>query len=293
MLSELPAPQKADPTHEPLAALARFSFDWAASLCDPGMGCTAYHRGWSMVRLLESDGARPAGEAFFTEQLRLAGQGNRRRVLLSGAADTGLASLVLHALRPIGVEPEIVMIDLCRTTLEQNRLFALYQGFDIDLHQGDVATLRAAPVDAVMVHSFIGFIAPEHRATMVRLWADTLRPGGRLLISHRLGRSESGTRPTPAPEAIAARRERLEVRAAAFGLAQGMRDEIGAAAEALWKIRAGHPLMTEDELLSMLDAAGLVLDRLEYDSTSRSTSPFAMREVAESRARAEIVAIKP
>ncbi len=51
MLSELPAP-KADPTHEPLAALARISFDRAPYLCDPGMGCTTDHRGWSMVRLL-------------------------------------------------------------------------------------------------------------------------------------------------------------------------------------------------------------------------------------------------
>ncbi len=129
--------------------------------------------------------------------------------------------------------------------------------------------------------------------TLVRLWADTLRPGGRLLISHRLVRSDSGVRQAPAPGAIADRRARLEEKAAAFGLAQGMRNEICSAAEALWKVHPGYPQMTEEELLSMLEAAGLVLDHLVYDNTLRATSPFAMREVAESRARAEVVAIKP
>ncbi|HWS75504.1 MAG TPA: hypothetical protein VN324_10230 [Quisquiliibacterium sp.] len=84
---------------EPLDRLARFSWDWAPALCQPGHGCQDYHRSWSLVRLLELGGAMPAGVAFFQRELGALAKAGRRRVLVSGGADTGLMAVVVSAYR--------------------------------------------------------------------------------------------------------------------------------------------------------------------------------------------------
>lgn len=277
---------------EPLAQLARFSYDWAPTLCDPEHGCCDYHRGWSSVRLLEQDGALPAGEAFFTTQLRqIAGQG-KLRVLLSGAADTGLAALVLRALRPVGCEPEIVMIDRCRTTVEQNRLFAQHQGFSIELHQGDAVTfVGSAPVDAIVAHSFLGFIPPDLRPTLIQSWSRMLRPGGRLLMSHRFGADDSVLAP-PKPEDLARRKLALQGIARAKGWSEPANAELCEVAAGLWQRVTQTPRMTLDDFRRVARAAHL--DVLVVDGTPKgaSVSPLASDRRVGHLARVEVVGVK-
>ena len=49
---------------EPLVALSRFAFDWANTLCKTEHGCASYHQMWPFLRLIETGGVLPAGEAF-------------------------------------------------------------------------------------------------------------------------------------------------------------------------------------------------------------------------------------
>ncbi len=278
------------PLHEPLAALAAFAFDWAHCLCDPESGCLSYHRAWSMVRHLEANGAFPAGGDFFGKALRGLARGNRIRILLSGSADTGLAALVLQALRPHGIVPEVVLVDRCLTTLEQNRLFARHAGFDLQTFQMDARELNIAPVDAIVAHSFLGLFAPGARQGVVDMWARNLAPTGRVLISNRLSVGPSAPRTAPDADALAQRKSEMFATAQAQGYSVARAASIAEAAEALWQIRLGYPQMTEDDLLEMLKNAGLAVVQMNKDSSGVSVSPLIMQTDAKRRHRAEIIA---
>src|SRR5690606_6725054 len=127
-----PVPERVDPavdisTHnEPMQALAQFSYDWAPLLCGRDSACENYHRAWSMVRVLETGGALRAGGACFQRELERIYKNGGRRILICGAADTGLLAIVVRVMRGVGCEKCIVLVDRCQTALEQNRLYARY-----------------------------------------------------------------------------------------------------------------------------------------------------------------------
>lgn len=277
------------PTEEPLAELAAFAFDWAHCLCDPQDGCRDYHRAWSIVRQIETGGALPAGRSFFGKALRDLAQGGRIRILLSGSADTGLAAMVVKELRPHGIEPQIVLADRCLTTLEQNRLFARHAALDLQTVQMDAADLRIAPVDAIIVHSFLGFFAPSARQAVVDMWARNLAPQGRVLISNRLSTGQTTPRPAADPVDLARRKAEIAANAAAQGFPPSRAAAIAEAAERLWQIRIGNPQLGEAELLGLLTKAGLAVERMEKDPSGMTVSPIIMQTDARRRDRAEMV----
>jgi hypothetical protein len=274
---------------EPLEALSGFAFDWAHCLCDPSQGCSPYHKAWSIVRFIEADGALPAGLTFFTEQLAPLARDGRIRVLLSGAADTGLAALVLRALRPNGIEPEIIMVDRCLTTLEQNRLFARHAGFSLEAIHQSATELETQPVDAIIVHSFLGFFAPEDRQSVVDMWARNLAPHGRVLMSNRLSSGQPKVKPVPEPAALAKRVADFGEKMRNMGFSATRAEALSTAAEQLWCIRIGNPQLGEAELKRLLENAGLCIQHIAFDETAKTVSPIIMQADAKRRARAEVV----
>jgi hypothetical protein len=277
------------PVDEPLAELAGFAFDWAHCLCDPRAGCFHYHRAWSIVRLIEAGGALPSGEAFFGKELRGLARDGRIRVLLSGAADTGLAAMVLKGLRPHGIEPEMVLVDRCLTTLEQNRLFARHAGFRLQTIQMDAAALEVAPADAIIVHSFLGFFSPESRQAVVDMWARNLAPHGRVLISNRLSAGDGTPRPDADPAALARRKAMVAANATALGYSPVRAAKIAEAAVALWQVRHGNPQLGEAEMMGLLDRAGLAVMDMQKDPSGKTVSPIIMDADARRRDRAEMI----
>lgn len=278
------------PVGEPLTELAAFAYDWAHCLCDPQAACVNYHRGWSIVRLIETGGALPAGQEFFGKALRDLARNNRVRVLISGAADTGLAALVLQQLRPHGIEPEMVLVDRCLTTLEQNRLFSRHAGFKLQTFHMDAADLDIPPVDGVVVHSFLGFCPPETRNRIVEMWARNLAPHGKILISSRLSDDEGTPHPGPDPEALAQRKARLMEGAVEFGYPSTRAASIADAAEALWRYRHANTHLGEAELLRLLAKAGLGVVQLDRDASGNNVSPMIMDSFARKKVRAELIA---
>lgn len=273
---------------EPLNALADFAFDWAETLCDPEIGCTRYHKAWSMVRLIEADAALPAGFDFFQRELSALASDGRIRILLSGAADTGLAAMVLSALRPLGIEPEITLVDRCRTTLEQNRLFAEYAGFSLTTLHQDAADVTIDPVDAVIVHSFLGFFAPEARQGVVNMWARNLAPAGRVLMSNRLTVGPVGVRPQPSPEDLAQRAAEFAKKLKQKDVGPVRAAAMTEAALELWRKGVGTPQLGEQELTDLLTAAGLSIIAIERDRSGKTVSPMVMKSDALRRFRAEL-----
>jgi SAM-dependent methyltransferase len=253
---DFPAGASTPVTGEPLPQLARFALDWAGTLCAE-TGCADYHRGWSAIRAHASNGGRPSRIEDFLPALRSVARDGGVRILISGSADTGLAAALLDCLRPAGIEPRIVISDVCRTPLAQNELFARHARFALETRLGPVADLDVSPVDAVVSHSFLGFVDPRDRAATVRAWARNLRPGGVLLYSAPVVDGESDRRAVSTPEEIeiAARRVAEGARVAGEGDPEAM----GRAAAAFWAHQVPHRQPTETEITALFQESGLAV----------------------------------
>lgn len=277
---------------EPLEKLARFSFDWAETLCDPHHGCTLYHRTWSTIRLLESEGAKPAGEKFFARELAALSRDGRCRILLSGAADTGLAAMILEQMRPIGIEPEFVLIDRCETTLQQNRLFASACGFSLETHRSDIRDCSCAPLQAVVAHSFLNFFNRNARQKVVESWARNLEQGGRLLFSQRLLPERDLPREPRARSEINQRLAVIEQSAVSANFPAHQMAELKRSIEALWSEPLPEDRVTYADLEDMLKQSKLEIVSSQQNHTSKNVSPIAPSDLAHAIPKCEIVAVK-
>jgi hypothetical protein len=283
----------AQSVEEPLFRLARFAYDWAPSLCDPAKGCRDYHRAWSLIRLLELDGRQPLGFDQITDELRALSKNGHIRVLISGAADTGLAAFVINALRPKGIEPEIVLVDCCLTTIEQNRLFAHHAQFALETHQKSVADVDVAPVDAVIASSFMGFIAPSSRQAVVDAWARNLKGGGKVFYLGRLRETTSQTRTLPNHEVISAKRHSLEENALRTGFSELEAKAISATAAGLWVYPIPHEYPLVADFSESLRNAGLVVSTQQEYYLKSMVSPVVYGEKTPNVTTKLVVATRP
>lgn len=277
---------------EPMAALARFAFDWADALCDPAHGCVDYHRMWSMVRYLEMGGALPEGEDFFDAELPTVARDGAARVILSGGADTGVMTLAVNACFRSGITPEIVMIDRCSTPLQQCRLFAAQIGADFQGIQATVDRLDVPPADAVLAHSFMPFFPHEARLGLFEAWSRNLRIGGKVLMSQRLLPPGKQYERKFLPNEFNERRDRLAAAYERLGPLKVGLDDLLDAADRLWQHKLSGRGVTEAEIAGLCDQTGMEIESIVYDDCQTSTSPTAPKLAAASRKRAGIVLTK-
>lgn len=274
---------------EPLEAIARFAFDWADVLCSDHVGCADYHRMWSLVRLLESGGAAPAGEAFFDSELPKVAVKGKAKVVLSGAADTGLMALACNVLARAGVTPEIVIVDRCATPLRQSELFGEANGILTTTFKGNLKELDLEGADAVIAHSFLYFIPQPDRASLFASWAKVLRPRGKVLMSQRLvppgGKYE---RKRPAEE-INERKAKLQAKLAEYCPVNAEISSIIEMAERLWLNPMGGNGVSEEQLHELCHKTGFELSSITYDRSQDSVSPFTLGSQTIKRVRANIV----
>lgn len=282
-----PSTPIADAYGEPLSRLARFAFDWAPVLCCPTHGCTTYHRVWSALRLVESGGALPAGQAFFHAQLRTLGAD--ARVLISGGADTGLLTLAASAFDDRNDLPTFVFADRCETTVMQNRLLARSLGLRLDARAADIREFDCAPVDAVLAHSFLIFFDADGQDAVVRNWSRLLKPGGRLLMSNRLSDHDAERSRERDPVDIGIKLRALDAKLSTLDWPAADRDALRSLATELWSAPKRGPL-SRHGLLDQLARAGLELESLEStEADGQGPVGFFSRATR----RSQIVARKP
>lgn len=268
------------PIKEPLEKLARFSFDWAPTLCSPK--CAAYHQAWSTIRLLMRNSDLPSGLAFFADEMNAVAGPDKPRVLISGGADTGLFALAVEALGTKASDAEFVFADACATTVEQNRLYARHCGLKAEFHLGDICDLQTAPADVILAHNFLYFFEPARRHLVTQTWARSLKPDGRVLIYQGLQQPGNGrslpqkTDPTLGPQI---RQAALE-----FGMGDSLANMVEETACRFWETRGGHGSMTLTELQEYLLSSGLQIFKMTtYDGVNNSPYWAGKRENAPAR----------
>jgi SAM-dependent methyltransferase len=168
---------------EDLAQLAAEQYRVADGFCGT---CRNYHALWPYRRLARVTGAADAGGTTLEFILAEAFAGDRRRVLIAGAADTGLLALTARAGAAFDIG--IVVLDRCPTPLELCRRFAQRWSINAEVLHQDLTSLDVvAAFDVIFANSLLPFIAPERRVEALSRLRRALRPDGRLINVFNVG----------------------------------------------------------------------------------------------------------
>jgi SAM-dependent methyltransferase len=105
----------------------------------------------------------------------------RGRVLIAGAADTGMLDFTLSAIGDL--DPQITVLDQCATPLILCERFAEASGVSITTIKADLATAGDGPFDLIIGHVLMSFVAADQRLAVLRQIARMLAPGGTFLLA--------------------------------------------------------------------------------------------------------------
>jgi SAM-dependent methyltransferase len=162
---------------EDLAQLAAAQYRVADQFCTT---CRNFHALWPYRRIARLCGAAEAGGSDIETILAEIFRGGRRKVLIAGAADTGLLALTARA--GAGRDIGVVIMDRCRTPLELCRQFARRWSINAETRHQDLTTFDdSGAFDVIFANSILQFIAPERRVDFLSRLSRALRPNGRLV----------------------------------------------------------------------------------------------------------------
>ncbi|MCG8414502.1 MAG: class I SAM-dependent methyltransferase [Pseudomonadales bacterium] len=167
-----------------LANNAKEVFFAAPRTCNPQVGCAEYHRLWPLARLAKVHGTQLAGADFFCEAFTEFPKTEIKRLLICGAADTGLLATLCGCLTDRLSEVRIILADRCQTVIDQNRRLAERLNLSAEFLVSEFSELQIAPVDVIVSHSLLPFFTFEQRVSLLELWRQLLNPGGRVLFSN-------------------------------------------------------------------------------------------------------------
>jgi SAM-dependent methyltransferase len=170
--------QTQDADIERLGEIAAEAYAVAGRFCG---SCRNLHALWPYIRLSRSStGLERSGSVLETALRAFVGQG-LRKILIAGAADTGLLSLVLRAADDVDVD--VTVLDVCASPLELCRRLAGQWSIPVRTVKQDLADLdERQEFDLVLVHGTLHFIAGEKRLNVLARIHRGLRPNGRLVL---------------------------------------------------------------------------------------------------------------
>ena len=241
----------------------------AAELCgtDPisGENCESYHGLWQYLRILDLVETPSYHTPFFFETLGNAPRPDGRpRVLVSGTADYSMLAHVIAAFRAHGVEPDVTVLDLCRTPLALNEWYAAQVGLKIQSHLASVLDYETPDgFDVICTHAFLGRFTPSERVTLFGRWSRALRPGGQLITVSPVRPGHPAPMVSFTPEEVEGFAARVRAAAETTG---GFSVDFGRLAEVAREYarnRRVYPVRGEEELRQLLDRSGLRIVHLD------------------------------
>jgi SAM-dependent methyltransferase len=221
-LRRVPAsgPEGLDEMNQLLAESVPLARHWAPESCwrDPASGesCAWYHGLWQILRLVGVVTTLTHHADLYIKALQpLIASGRFNRVLISGAADYGLLSVVIEAFQQAHAVPEITVVDRCETPLRLCRWYGERFGFRIETASGDLTSFRAGRTyDLVCAHSLLSRVPVEHHSEIAASWSRLLRPGGILLMANNLYPGVPSAKINFAPDEVPGYQDRVAKAAA-------------------------------------------------------------------------------
>jgi len=251
---------------------ARFAHAYSHAHCQQDSkheSCAWYHGSWQFLRLLDLVSTPDVHAMHFDTQLKkIAGDSSFKNILVSGSADSGLVKTIHEALMSRQAEITLTVIDICGTPLKICEQYADKAGLQITtLKQNILEGLPEAAFDAIFTHSFMGYFDDAARQHLLRQWARSLRPGGRLITVQRI-------RENYADDVV--RFNDLEINAFVARAKDLVRqsdfadfsefDVVGMAKKFAERFR-NFPVRSAEQLQSMFETAGFKLATFERQAT--------------------------
>ena len=115
------------------------------------------------------------------------------RVLVAGAADTGLLDFAVSAIGDL--RPDFTVADRCKTPLALCERYAAAEAFAVRTVEADLARDHVGTFDLIIGHLVLGFVPPAGRIDFLRHLGTMLAPSGTLVLG--AGKPRSGPRSTP------------------------------------------------------------------------------------------------
>lgn len=261
------------------------AWELAPTLCDREHGCTDYHRVWGLLRwLMPSEGVF-GGQSIASVVQSISRQG--ACVLLCGAADTAVLSIILDAIDDMVYAPQVVVVERCATACEVLRRFAHRRGAALTIIQADLTAWSpalnelASRVDVIVAHNILGLIPGEFREAVCSQLAD-LATGSGLLLTVQTIFSSSKAWSTRAVEGREEQLTRLKFALIERGISEPATHEILEVAQRFWTVNwRQSPVLTRPVLESLLEEAGFRVESIEIDSEV-ARGPSSLTAKAES-----------
>jgi SAM-dependent methyltransferase len=163
---------------EDLPRIAADAYALSARLCGD---CGNQHALWSYLRLSRASSGAEKQDSGLEARLREFFSGGRSDILIAGAQDTGLLTLVARA--AAGLRPNITVLDLCETPLELCQGLAREWSLPIETVRQDLFDLAFEQrFDVVLVHGTLNFISAQRHPQVLQRLQRGLRPEGRLAL---------------------------------------------------------------------------------------------------------------
>ncbi len=227
--------------------------------------CGAYHGAIQDLRLLDLVVTPEIHGDFFRQQIGSLAQAGARDVLVSGCADYGMLNAVVAAFEGVGAPaPAVTVLDRCPTPLMLCRWWAASRPLAIATLLADATTLDLeARWDVITTESLLTLLTPPEREQLAVSWHRGLRPGGAVVTSCRLQPGNGPEVPSEERADAFEHRVRAEIDAGSV-LPSGLTvDELAAAARRFALSVQVWPITSADELVAMLEGAGLAIETLD------------------------------
>lgn len=258
---------------EDLAANVRLASAAASACCrstPDDERCDWYHGFYPLLRRLGAAATPERHADFYARALApLAGRSGFDRVLIPGAADSGMLKIVLSIQRRAGARASIHVLDRCGTPLVLCRHFAEHWDAKITTEVFDLIGSGpcgdAGPAfDVACTHSLLVFFPPDRRRAGIEACRARLRPGGKLVSTVRIDPTarERGTRLTRAGGAAFASRLREAALAHDETLELAPETVFDQALRYAERM-VSWPYASAEELASDFAASGFSVDRLD------------------------------
>lgn len=146
--------------------------------------CRGYHTGWLALQSLQIiSGLSYEREEMVRNLRRRHAERPISSLMIAGAADFGMLSVVHEALGSDITTAPVTILDRCLTPLLLCELYAQRMGFAVEVVQADLVNWpKPRQFDVILGHSILSFIVPEQRGVFIASLTSHLAPEGRLVL---------------------------------------------------------------------------------------------------------------
>ena len=229
--------------------------------------CDWYHGTWQYLRLLNMV-ATPPWYTFYNETLSgILRKKPDANILISAAADFGMAATLIDAIETAGTKPTVALYDICNTPLLATQWYAQRKGIKIECVRDNIITSPNMPLhsyDLIVTDEFLTVLKAEYKPSILKRWKELLKPGGQVVTTAMIG---VPTTPEQREHYASQARRLLAENAESFRGMEISTEELTDRFQFFADVHTRHMLVDDKEIRGLFEGEGFKLDYFEIIET--------------------------